>query len=167
MALLRKAFLMALLPVAIVIGDAAIKSSAFAAEKLFFQGDMVRGVPKTGPTGPVCVLASQFRHKEMVVWRIRVYDPDKSQQLGKASLKSIVVELPNGKHFNMRYGTHPPKHPSDTYWTAAWVIPESYPTGTFAYKVVATDMAGKTHTWEPFTIKSSQFTVVAAKMMKK
>lgn len=140
---------------------ASLQTEAVAAERLYFEGDMVRGVPKTGPTGPVCVMTSQFKRKEKVVWRIRVFDPAKPKQLGKAAIKSMVVELPDGKKFNMRFGTHPPKKSTDTYWTAAWDIPADYPTGSFGYKVVATDSKGRAHTWKPFSIGLSQFTVIA------
>ena len=139
-----------------VVGvELAVVPPAVAADKLFFQGDMVRGRPKSGPTGPVCV------RMEKVVWRIRVFDPAKSRQLGKAGLKSMFVELPDGKKFKMRFGNHPPKKSTDTYWTAAWQIPADYPTGSFAYKVVATDKTGKAHSWQPFNNRGSQFTVIA------
>lgn len=136
---------------------------AIAANKLFFEGDMVRGVPKGGPTGPVCVLTSQFKRGEKVVWRLRVFDPAKSKQLGKAGLKSLVVELPDGKQYKMHYRPHPPKKSTDMFWTAAWKIPANYPTGSFAYKVVATDSSGKVHTWKPFAVRGSEFTVIASK----
>ena len=122
---------------------------------------MVRGRPKAGPTGPVCVLTNQFKRKEKVVWRVRVFDPAKGKQVGKAGLKSLVVQLPDGKEFKMHYGTHPPKKPSDSFWAVSWDIPADYPTGSFVYKVVATDSDGKVHTWKPFNVKPSQFTVIA------
>lgn len=160
---LGKLFSLALCTTSMGLIGVAATSSAIAANKLFFEGDMVRGVPKGGPTGPVCVLTSQFKRGEKVVWRLRVYDPAKSKQLGKAGLKSLVVELPDGKKYKMHYRTHPRKNVTDTFWTAAWVIPKNYPTGSFAYKVVATEKSGKVHSWQPFNIKNSQFTVVAGK----
>ena len=137
--------------------------SAQAADRLFFEADMVRGIDrKKGPTGPVCVLASSFRRGEMVVWRARIHDPAKPKQLEKADLKSVHIELPDGSKHAMRFGGHPPKKNTDHYWTAAWIIPAGYPTGSFSYKIVAVEASGKTHSWTPFNIKSSDFTVVAA-----
>lgn len=130
-----------------------------AAEKLFFEGDMVRG--HANPKGPVCVLASQFKRNEMIVWRIRVNSTSKDGQLADGDLNGVSVELSDGQKIAMRFGTHPPKNATDSYWTATWVIPADYPTGTFTYKVVATDKSGATHTWAPFDIASSQLTVVA------
>jgi hypothetical protein len=146
-----------------LIGFAAvgISTSALAADKLFFEGDMVRGVPKGGPTGPVCVLTSQFKRGESVVWRVRVFDPAKSKQLGKAGIKSLVVVLPDGNERKMHYGTHPRKNVTDSFWSVSWQVPADYPTGSFSYKVVATDSDGRIHTWQPFNIKSSQLTVIA------
>jgi hypothetical protein len=148
----------------IAIGDISFKSEVVAAERLFFEGDMVRGRPKSGPTGPVCVLTSQFKRLEKVVWRIRVFDPANSKQLGKEGLKSMFVELPDGKRFKMRYGGHPPKKSTDNFWTTSWDIPANYPTGSFAYKVIATDSDGKVHNWQPFNVRGSQFTVIAGKI---
>ena len=64
----------------------------------------------------------------------------------------------------MRASGHIPRRregpATDHFWTAAWVIPANYPTGTFAYKVVATDLQGQTHTWEPFNWTTSQLQVI-------
>ena len=141
--------------------DVAVAPDTVAAEKLFFEGDMVRGRPKTGPTGPVCVLTSQFKRKEKVVWRVRIHDPAKAKPLGKAALKSVVVELSDGQKFPMHHGNHPPKKSTDSFWAVSWDIPADYPTGSFSYKVVATDSDGKAHTWTPFNVRPSQFTVIA------
>lgn len=143
------------------LAEIALTPDAVAAEKLFFEGDMVRGRPKAGPTGPTCVLTSQFKRQEKVVWRVRVYDPAKSKQLGKAGIKSLFVELPNGKKHKMRYGTHPRKKATDSFWSTAWLIPADYPTGSLSYKVIATDKSGRVHTWQPFNVGNSQFTVIA------
>jgi hypothetical protein len=42
-----------------------------------------------------------------------------------------------------------------------WVIPADYPTGSLVYKVVATDLDGRTQTWEPFKRAPTQLTVIA------
>ena len=156
-----KFFVALLCTVAIGLAGFSLTPVAVAAEKLYFEGDMVRGVPKTGPTGPVCVLASQFKRKEKVAWRVRVFDPAQSDQLGKASLKSVVVVLPDGKQFEMRYGAHPREKATDNFWSTSWDIPADYPTGSFSYKVIATENTGRVHTWQPFNVESSQFTVIA------
>lgn len=129
--------------------------------KLFFEGDMVRGQQEGAP-GPFCVLANQFKRLEKVVWRVRVLD-----QGGKAvddkGLKSLVIELPDGQKLDARFGPHPPSRvgpATDHFWTAIWVIPTGYPSGTFVYKVAATDLDGKSHAWEPFRRAPSQLQVV-------
>ena len=139
--------------------------SAQAARKLFFEGDLVRGV-QPGSPGPFCVLANQFKHLERVIWRIRVLD-QAGQSLDDKGLKGLVVELPDGQKLAARYGPHPPPAQgpaTDFFWTAAWNIPTTYPTGTFAYKVVATDADGNSHTWEPFKRAPSQLTVLAGEI---
>ena len=69
--------------------------------------------------------------------------------LDTAGIKSIEVELADGRKLPTRYGGHPPRQPTDFFWTAAWMIPEGFPTGTLGYKVTATDIHGNSQTWEP------------------
>jgi hypothetical protein len=131
--------------------------------KLFFEGDMVRG-DQEGAPGPGCALNSQFKRLEKVVWRMRVTDVN-GKELDDKGLKSLVVELPDGQKMNARFGAHPPPRlgPSvDNFWTARWIIPTDYPSGSFYYKVVATDMNGNSQTWEPFKTPTSRLTIADA-----
>jgi hypothetical protein len=134
--------------------------------KLFFEGDIVRGA-QPGAPGPFCVLNGQFKRLEKVVWRIRVTDQD-GKPLDDKGLKVLEVQLPDGQKVAARYGHHPGNAPAesatDHFWTAAWIVPDEYPSGTFVYKVSATTADGKTQTWEPFKVKASQFAVVAGKI---
>ena len=41
------------------------------------------------------------------------------------------------------------------------MIPADYPTGSLVYKVVATDLDGRTQTWEPLKRAPTQLTVIA------
>jgi hypothetical protein len=134
-------------------------AQAQSATKLFIAGDMERGVQQGAP-GPLCVLNNQFKHLEKVVWRVRVQDQN-GNVLDDKGLKSVIVELPDGKKIEAKFGGHPPRAPTDTLWAAAWIVPSDYPTGTFAYKVTATDLQGNSQTWEPFKVASSQLTIMA------
>lgn len=128
------------------------------ATPLFIAADMVRD---PGGSGPGCVLTSRFMRKEGVAWRIRVQDST-GKQLDDKSLKSVIVELPDGQKFEAHFKGHPPRGtPTDHFWSTSWKIPEDYPTGTFNYKVVATALDGTTQSWEPFNTKPSLLTVVA------
>jgi hypothetical protein len=83
-------------------------------------------------------------------------------QADDKALKSVVVELSDGQKIPAKFGSHPPRGtPTDFFWSLHWVIPESYPTGSLNYKVVATDNAGNTQTWEPFKRQPTQLTVIA------
>ena len=86
----------------------AMAPAAFgqAAPGLFFEGDMVRG-PIEGSSLAGCVLSSQFKRNEPVVWRIRVLDARTGQSVDSKGLKSLVVVLPDGSSFPARYGPHP------------------------------------------------------------
>ena len=140
-----------------VLGPANV-SAAQETQKLFIEGDIVRGNTPSGITGPVCVLANQFKRKENVVFRIRVRNVA-GQPLDDKNLKGIVVELSDGQKFPAAYRPRPPANvrtrlglsePLDYFWSAAWLIPKDYPTGSLSYRVVATDMDGNTQSWTPF-----------------
>src|SRR5271167_3658352 len=82
---------------------AASVAHAQGAPKLFFEGDMVRGAQVR--SGAPCVLNSQFKHKEQVVFRVRVTDAD-GKNLDDKGLKSLVVELSNGQKIPARFHGH-------------------------------------------------------------
>jgi hypothetical protein len=135
-------------------------AAAQEAKRLFFEGDMVRHTVE-GQAGPFCVLASQFKRKEAVAWRIRVLDQT-GQPADDKKLKGVVIELSDGQKLNMKFGGHPARGtPTDYFWSVNWVIPAEYPTGSLTYKVVATDLGEQTQSWEPFKRQPTQLTVIA------
>lgn len=146
----------------LAVGAAASAEAQTAKPRYFFEADTVRGVPPTGPTGTPCVLSSQFKHKEEVVWRVRVVDAKSGKPIDDKGLKSVVIALADGQTVPMRYDGHPNRGPkTDNFWSSSWVIPDAYPTGSFSYKVVATDKQGHATSWEPFKVAPSQLTVIA------
>lgn len=125
---------------------------------MFFAGDMVIS-PAEGSGGAHCVLASQYKHGDEVVFRVRVLDKNGDPVTDK-DLKSLVVTLSSGEEFPMRYGGHPHDNPVDNFWTAGWKIPADYPAGTLTYQVVATTAGDDTESWAPFNVAPSQLTVL-------
>lgn len=150
--------------IALSVAFAGFGGSAQAQQaKLFFEGDMVRSA-QAGAPGPFCVLTSQFKRNEKVAWRVRVTDAT-GKDIDEKGIRRLFVVLPDGKRFQLAYHGHPNRPPeTDHFWSGSWIVPADYPTGTFAYKVLAIDNQGKEHTWEPFKIKSSQLTVLADKI---
>jgi len=130
------------------------------AQELFFEGDMVRGRDRNlGASGPTCVLTSQFKHQEHVVWRVRIVGED-GENLGEDAIESVEVEIPGGEKFEMEFGTHPRQNPTDSFWATSWQVPGDYPTGAISYKVIAVDKEGNSHEWQPFNVANSQLTVI-------
>jgi hypothetical protein len=137
----------------------ASRAQAQQPQSIFLEGDMVRGNTGKGQTGPTCVLNSQFKRNENAVFRARVRDIT-GTPLDDKGIKGIVVELSDGQKLPMRYGGHPPSGSVDYFWSAGWLIPDDYPTGTLRYNIVATDLQGKTQTWQSFQDPRSQIVVV-------
>jgi hypothetical protein len=146
----------AILASAAVLG---LSGGALAATpKLFISGDMVISPPE-GAAGPHCVLASQFKHGDEVVFRVRVLSPSGDAVTDK-DIKTLTVDLSSGQTIAMRYGGHPHDKPLDNFWSAAWKIPADFPSGSMSYKVVATLPDGSTQDWAPFNVAPSQLTVL-------
>ncbi|HLH98601.1 MAG TPA: hypothetical protein VKW08_26115 [Xanthobacteraceae bacterium] len=129
-------------------------------QSLFIEGDMVRGNTPKGQTGPTCVLNNQFKHNENAVFRVRVRDIT-GKPLDDKEIKGVVVELSDGQKLTMRYGGHPPRGSIDYFWSAGWIIPADYPNGSLYYKVVATDLQGRTQSWQSFQDPRSQLEIVS------
>lgn len=144
----------------LALGFAAFAGVSFghgqsATQNIFFEGDMVNGQG----SGPTCVLQSQYKHGQTVVWRVRILDQT-GKRMSDKDVKSLVVELPDGLKLPMRYGPHPRGKTDDYFWSSSWKVPDNYPTGTFAYKVVATKTDGSVQAWAPFNVDASELAIV-------
>ena len=154
--------------IAMLIAILGLSGTAFAQEAdgahttqpagtLFFEGDIVRHRLE-GQMGPFCVLQSRYKRGEALAWRLRILTP----QGGIADdnlLSSVVVELGNGDTIDLEYGPHG-NPPTDYFWADSYTIPDSYPTGSLGYRVMATMQDGSVVTWEPFTRPASQLWVI-------
>lgn len=149
-------------PLAIGLSAAimGLSSAALAADagRMFFEGDMVVSPPK-GATGAHCVLASQFRRNDRVVFRVRVLNQNGDPVTDK-DVKSMEIKLSSGESIAMRYGGHPHSKPLDNFWSAGWTVPTDYPAGSMSYQVIATTASGDTQSWAPFNVAASQLTVL-------
>ena len=125
--------------------------------------DIVRGswnVPKDEVASKVCVLNSRFLHKEQVAWRIKLLDPTTGALLDDKAVQRLEVKLVSGETFVAKYGTHPRQNPTDKFWSTAWTIPESYPSGTVPYMITATGNDGRTSMAVTFNVNLAQLTVL-------
>ena len=139
---------------AIAVSMLGFANVAQAADKLFIDGDMVRGAQRGAP-GPACVLNNQFKHLEKVVWRMRVRDAD-GKPLDDKGLKSVTVEVSNGQKVQAPFGPHPPMAGHRSFLVGHLDHPTGYPNGSLTCKVTATDTKGESATWEPFNRSTTQ-----------
>lgn len=117
--------------------------------QLFVDSDTVRG-SKNIPTGSLdgCVQDNLYAKNEQIVWRIRIYDPVSGKQLTGDDMGDIIVTLKDGtKTAPAAYGAHPKTEPNESFWTASWVVPPTYPTGALDYTISATAKDGRKGTF--------------------
>jgi hypothetical protein len=111
----------------------------------------------------VCVVSSQYKPTNSIVWRIRVFDPATGKPMDDKALKSVQVKLPDGQAFQGQYGGHPGgpgATPTDNFWSAAWTIPAAYPTGSLQYQINAQSVDGRSGTYSQFNVAPSMLTIV-------
>ena len=138
-------------------GSATAQTLPDPAGVLFFEGDIVRH-RIDGQAGPFCVLTNQFYRGEAIAWRVRIMNPDGSIA-DDSQLQSVMVEMGSGDTLDLEYGPHG-NPPTDFFWADSWQIPDTYPTGSIGYKVVATKTDGTVVTWEPFTRPATQLSII-------
>ncbi len=142
--------------------------SASAAKNLIVYGDTVRGpVGLTDDEKPVltCVQQNRFPQGSDIVFRFRVIDPATGQPMDDKQLKSLTLTLPDGKTQALRYGPHTvdkAKKENDVFWTTSFKVPDTYPTGSFNYKIEAVDNNGRTGTYVPFKVPAALLQIVPA-----
>lgn len=103
-------------------------------------------------TNQGCVQTNVFhRGIDVLVWRINVLQ--NGQQDKNAT---VTVQVKGGQTFKAPWNTH------DNFYTAAWNVPFSQPTGTIQYTATATD-GTQTATYQPqFMVAPSELMIVPA-----
>jgi hypothetical protein len=141
--------------------------------QLIVSADSVRGhIPSD--YGPSCAMNNLFHRGEMIVWRVKVIDPETGNQVPRATSElmadkpeaealgelaaeaTVTIHLSDGQSFPMHFGLH---GDVDYFWTFGWEIPADYPTGMINTNITA-EWKGKSGEWEPMPIPPSLFTVL-------
>ena len=125
-------------------------------DQLIVIVDTVRGhIPSD--FGPLCAQSSQWHRGELIVWRVRVIDPETGNNLPANPSDlipvlpdadaiavmteglTVTVHLSDGQSFPMRFGGHggTDEVKADYFWSTSWAIPEDYPTGVLNDYVTA------------------------------
>jgi hypothetical protein len=150
---------------AVALLAAACGGGAKAAQVLGVDANTVIGSEGVKNPADICIASNQFQQGQTVVWRIKVYDPVNGQPMNDNALDSVVVSLKDGQNFTAKYGGHPGQpgvQPTDYFWSTAWAIPNTYPTGSVPYTVSAKGKDGRSGNFAEFNVGPSLLTVVAA-----
>lgn len=149
-------------------------------DQLIVVSDTVRGhIPSE--YGPLCVQSSQWHRGELVVWRVRVIDPETGNNLpanpsdlipalpdadaiaAMTEGLTVTVHLSDGQSFPMRFGGHEgtDEAKADYFWSTSWVIPADYPTGVLNDYVTAEwTTEGKSGSSQGFQIPYAFLTIL-------
>ncbi len=148
---------------ALVVGTGlranADESRGPSGERLFVYANTVLG-GGPHPSGPICAETNRYPVGQTVVWRIRVLDKA-GRPMDDTDLESVIIRLPDNQEFKAKFGNHPSTPPpTDSFWSAAWHIPTTYPTGSLDYEVIATAHGDRVGTFQDFNVGPSLLTVV-------
>jgi hypothetical protein len=110
-----------------------------------------------------CLQTSTAHQGEQIVFRARMVDPKTGSDMIYADIKpgSAKVILPGGYEFPMSYYGHPNTGTvTDYFWSYAWTVPLTFPTGSLGYEVVAVAKDGRTGSFKPFEVAPSKLNIV-------
>jgi hypothetical protein len=136
---------------------------------LVVLGDTIRsnyGLNKTEilttAPGIHCTQQNRFPQGGRIVWRMKVLDPSTGKYMDDKQIKDFTITYPDGKTDVLKYGGHggTKDAPADFLWAVGFTIPVDYPTGLFNVKIQATDLEGRTGTYDQFKVNIAQLTIV-------
>ena len=101
-----------------------------------------------------CIETNVFERSDLVVFRAEAFLNGKEDPAAK-----LAVHIQNGPTLPMTYGAHGQGANAPHFWSAAWPIPLTEPTGIVNYTITA-QADGETATWQQFPVPPSMLTVV-------
>jgi hypothetical protein len=138
------------LALGLVIALGALAASAAAQtpakQDVFLYVDTVNGSRPVGvaPRPFSCTQTNNFKRGEQVVFRIWGSEAATGDILSTANVAEAFVTVPGiAEPLKLNWGAHGAQSNRVWFWTAAWVIPASYPLGTVTVRVDFKTEAGK------------------------
>lgn len=126
--------------------------------KYFVNADMVRGGKNA--TGPVCVLNSNYKLGEQVVFRADIYDAETGERITEEQAEELGLTVTAVVHevdeFEMSLGLHPKEEPQVKFWVGVWNIPSVFQTGWFKWTIEIEDEEGNKYVHEPIGSRRPQ-----------
>ncbi|WP_040286278.1 hypothetical protein [Sporosarcina koreensis] len=106
-----------------------------------------------------CVLQSQFKPGDNIVFRMDAVDPVTDEQISEDA--KLTVHLSTGEDLEMHHAAHPSgdTDPVPEFWTVAYQVTDDTPTGVLNYSVTA-EMDGKKGEFKPFDVAPSLLTII-------
>lgn len=137
--------------------------------KLVIWGDTALFVGRGQPDN--CIVTNRFKRGQRVGFRMVAFDGGTGEAENTAVLTAHVnvggktIDVPLRWRGPSAPGAPAPQpegylRPITNMWAGDWVVPEDAPTGMLSYTVTARDQFGRTATFEPFSVNTSQLTIV-------
>ncbi|HEX9437269.1 MAG TPA: hypothetical protein VGA16_08955 [Candidatus Limnocylindria bacterium] len=148
--------------------QAATPAAPAKPQFLVIVGDTIRGnlglnpveILTTAP-GVHCTQQSRFPQTGRIVWRMKVVDPATGKYMDDKAIKEFTITYPDGKKDSLKYAGHggTKENPADFLWAVGFTVPADYPTGAFNVLLKATDLEGRSGTFEQFKVGPAQLII--------
>ncbi len=129
--------------VAVAVGVVAAPALAGQAadppkQEVFLYVDSVNGTRPVGvkPRPIGCTQTNYFQRGEQVVFRVWGTEAATGDILSTENVKYAYVKIPGQPNLKLNWGAHGAQSNRVWFWTAAWVVPKSYPLGVAPTRIV-------------------------------
>jgi hypothetical protein len=105
---------------------------------VFLYVDTVNGTRPVGakPRPIGCTQTNYFQRGEQVVFRIYGTEASTGAILSTENVKYAYVKIPGLANLRLNWGAHGAPANRVWFWTAAWIVPKSYPLGAVNARIV-------------------------------
>jgi hypothetical protein len=144
-----------LLGVMLMLSNILAGCSSPVMGNIIIYGDMASSIG--------CLQTNIAHQGEQVVFRARIIDPKTGLEMVYKDLEpgTAKVIIPGGYEFPMKYGGHPNTGTvTDSFWSYAWTVPLTFPTGSLGYELVAIAKDGRTGSFKTFEVLPSKLQIV-------
>jgi hypothetical protein len=122
-------------------------------------GDVFIAAQTVMPDG---TMSNYFAPGATVTFRAYAVDSKTHKQLKTADAKYFYVTIPNQPNVKLQFDPKSPAASSRLQWIGTWAVPQDYPQGLVAFKILAKTTSKRQGQFVQFPVTSAQLTVSAS-----